>query len=463
MLVWLRREGAQAGECSRTPAAEANWQPCPRPSRTSPPPPVSPPTCARRTPRCAPDRRARRGLAARARGAGSGRGELPVAARRGAARPGRIDESIATLERVLASAPGFRRRARGSGARLPPRRPCRGGARRSAAGAREAPHHHRAWLAYGDVLVDLGQYGDARIAFERARLTDPERARDRGGDRGAGRRRAQARRGALPRDPAAGPESRGGAVRSGGAVARRRRAARCRAAAASCAEAVGAPAAAYRGLGPALLALGRLEEAEAAARHLLQIEPENPQTWVTMAAVATRLMRQEEALEAYQRAARLKPDELRLRMSIGHVQKTLGRRADSEASYKAALQMDPGSARRTGASRTSRTTPSAMPRSRPCSSRWREGVGKRPTRRSCISRSARRSSSAGATREAFAHYARATRCGDASAVRHRRLRAPQRAHPRVLQRRVLRGPRAAAATRAPRRSSSSGCRARVRR
>jgi tetratricopeptide (TPR) repeat protein len=98
---------------------------------------------------------------------------------------------------------------------------------------------------------------------------------------------------------------------------------------------------AWRGLGAALLALGRLEEADAAARHAAQIEPDNPQTWVTIAAVSTRLMRQEQALEAYQRAASLKPAEVRLRMSMGHVQKTLGRRADSEASYKAALSLDP--------------------------------------------------------------------------------------------------------------------------
>jgi tetratricopeptide (TPR) repeat protein len=95
-------------------------------------------------------------------------------------------------------------------------------------------------------------------------------------------------------------------------------------------------------LGPALLALGRLKEADAGARHLLKIEPENPQTWITIAAVAARLLRQEEALEAYEQAARFKPQEVRLRMSIGHVHKTLGRRPESEAAYKAALEMDPG-------------------------------------------------------------------------------------------------------------------------
>jgi tetratricopeptide (TPR) repeat protein len=98
---------------------------------------------------------------------------------------------------------------------------------------------------------------------------------------------------------------------------------------------------AWRGLGPALLALGRLDEARAAARRLVKIEPENPQSWITIAAVATRLMRQEEALEAYEEAARLQPQEVRLRLSIGHIHKTLGRRSESEAAYKAVLAMDP--------------------------------------------------------------------------------------------------------------------------
>src|SRR2546430_8793737 len=40
----------------------------------------------------------------------------------------------------------------------------------------------------------------------------------------------------------------------------------------------------FRSLGPALLALGRIEEADAAARHLLKMEPENPQSWITIAA-----------------------------------------------------------------------------------------------------------------------------------------------------------------------------------
>jgi tetratricopeptide (TPR) repeat protein len=101
---------------------------------------------------------------------------------------------------------------------------------------------------------------------------------------------------------------------------------------------------AYRGLGPVLLALGRAEEADAAARHLQKIEPENPQTWIILAAVASRFMRQEQALEAYERAAQYQPGDVRLRMSIGHVRKSLGRRAESEASYKEVLAADPGNA-----------------------------------------------------------------------------------------------------------------------
>src|SRR4029077_7898744 len=91
----------------------------------------------------------------------------------------------------------------------------------------------------------------------------------------------------------------------------------------------------------ALAALGRLEEADTAARHLVEIDPQNPQSWITIASVSTRLWRTEQALEAYERAAQLQPKEARLQMSIGHVYKTLGRRDDSEAAYKAALALDP--------------------------------------------------------------------------------------------------------------------------
>ncbi len=254
----------------------------------------------------------------------------------------KVTDSIATLERALAAAPDF------ANARVDLARACRqeGHADRARAEVRRVlqvtPHHHRAWLAYGDALVDLGKCEEARVAFERARLTDPQRARIEeataalvAGDR----KRAEAIfREILQSDPS-------------------HVAALCGLAAVSLAADVPADAErllrhalrqsahlplAWRGLGPALVALGRLEEADAAARHAAKIEPNNPQAWLTIASVATRLIRPEAALEAYERAARLTPPEARLQLSMGHVLKTLGRRKQSESAYKAALAIDPG-------------------------------------------------------------------------------------------------------------------------
>jgi tetratricopeptide (TPR) repeat protein len=254
----------------------------------------------------------------------------------------KIPESIATLEALLTRVPDMAR------ARVDLARAYRSDGR--AARAREEvrrvlekiPHHHLAWLAYGDVLVDLGQYADARLAFERARLTDPQRAL------------VEEATAALVADDRKTSER---VFRSILQEDASHVAALCGLAALSLAADKGNDSErllrhalkqsahhplVWRGLCQALTALGRLGEAEAAARRLIKIEPKNPQSWITIATVSTRLLRQEQALEAYEQAARLQPDEVRLRMSIGHVQKTLGRRADSEASYKAALAMDPG-------------------------------------------------------------------------------------------------------------------------
>ena len=254
----------------------------------------------------------------------------------------RSAEAIALLERALGQAPAFAE-ARVDLARAYTRagRPeeARAEVRRV---LEKSPHHHRAWLAYGDALVELGQCGDAGIAFERARLTEPERPRVEEATRALladDRRRAEELfRAILQRDASHVAGLCGLAALSLAADVPQdaerllRHALR---------QSTHVPLA-YRGLGPALLALGRVEEAHAAARHLLKIEPKNPQSWVTVASVAVRFMRHEEALEAYEQAARYKPDELRIRMSIGHVQKTLGRRADSEASYQQVLTADPG-------------------------------------------------------------------------------------------------------------------------
>jgi cytochrome c-type biogenesis protein CcmH/NrfG len=206
------------------------------------------------------------------------------------------------------------------------------------------PRNHRGWLAYGDVLVDLGQFDDARIAFERARATDPERqligeattallANDR-------RKSEEIFRQILQRDPSHVAALVGLAAASLLADTPRDAERLLRHA---------QKQSAYlplilRGLGPTLVRLGRVAEADEAARRLLRIEPDNPQSWITLASIATRNLRAEDALEAYQQAARLQPAEVGLRMSIGHTQKTLGRRTQSEASYREALRIDPGHA-----------------------------------------------------------------------------------------------------------------------
>ena len=256
----------------------------------------------------------------------------------------KIPESITTLERVLSRVPEFaharvdlarayRRDGRASQAREEVRRVLE-----------KMPHHNLAWLAYGDALVDLEQYADARVAFERARLSDPQR------------QHVEEATAALVADDRKTSERIFRKILQEDAS---HVAALCGLAAVSLAADVPNDAErllrhalkqsehnplTLRGLGQALMALGRLQEADAAARRLVKIEPENPQSWITIASVATRLMRQEEALEAYEQAARLKPQEVRLRMSIGHIYKTLGRRHESETAYKAALAMDPGMA-----------------------------------------------------------------------------------------------------------------------
>ncbi len=257
---------------------------------------------------------------------------------------GKITESIGTLERVLAGAADFanarvdlarayRRNGRPAEARTQVRRVLE-----------EMPQHHRAWLAYGDVLVELGQYQDALVAFERARLTDPQRARIEAAAAALAadeRKKSEDLFRAILQDDPSHVAALCGLAAVSLIADRPQDAERLLRHAQKQSEYVPL---AYRGLAPALIALGRLKEADAITAHLAKIEPDSPQTWVTIAGVATRLMRQERALEAYERAALLKPDEVGLRMSAGHAQKTLGRRADSEASYKAALRMDPGRA-----------------------------------------------------------------------------------------------------------------------
>jgi tetratricopeptide (TPR) repeat protein len=255
---------------------------------------------------------------------------------------GRLSESIAVLRDVLVLAPEL------ADARVDLARASRRDGR--AAEAREevrhvlrtAPNHHRAWLAYGDVLVDLERVADANVAFNRALLTDPHRASIERATAlmGAGDRKGSEMlfRAVLQTDASHVPALCGLAALSLAADVPADAIRLLRHALTQCQH---IPLV-WRGLAPALMAAGRLDEADEAARHLLKIEPDSPQSWIARAAVSARLLRQEEALHAYERAAELMPREVRLRMSIGHILKTLGRRAESEAAYKETLRMEPG-------------------------------------------------------------------------------------------------------------------------
>ncbi|HEY3850074.1 MAG TPA: tetratricopeptide repeat protein, partial [Steroidobacteraceae bacterium] len=89
----------------------------------------------------------------------------------------KVQPALEILERTVAAAPQF------WPARTDLARALRAAGRREEARAalrqvvEAAPNLDTAWLAYGDVLVDLEKYPDARFAYERARLTDPHRAR----------------------------------------------------------------------------------------------------------------------------------------------------------------------------------------------------------------------------------------------------------------------------------------------
>ena len=257
----------------------------------------------------------RRAHAARTRSTVSAGAEHPVAARRCAARPGPGRGEHRGAGAAAGEGAGVRQRPRGAGTRLSRARAAAAGARAGAGGARSAmPHHHLAWLAYGDALVDLGQYADAVTAYERARLTDPQRAAHRGGDRRTGGRGPQGLPRSIFRQILQANPSHVAAL--------------CGLAAVSLAadkphdaerllrhalEQSRAPAAGPARAGPGAGGPGQAERMpRGSARSLLKIEPENPQTWITLGGVATRLMRQEEALEAYEHAARLTPNEVRL-------------------------------------------------------------------------------------------------------------------------------------------------------
>ncbi|MGA2188750.1 MAG: sulfotransferase [Steroidobacteraceae bacterium] len=250
-------------------------------------------------------------------------------------------QAIEVLERAVAAAPGF------AHARVDLARAYRADGRLQAARGElrrvleEAPGLDLAWLAYGDVLVDLEKYPDAKYAYEQARLTDPHRPRI---EEATAALVAEQRKKAelIFRDILKADASHVAALcglaavsltvsRGGDALRLLRHALK---------QSAHLPLT-WRGICQTMVDLGRLPEAEAAVRRLLKIESENPKNWVLLGTVCTRLMRQPDALVAFEEAARLNPGEVRLRLSIGHLHKTLGRRGPCETAYKACLELDP--------------------------------------------------------------------------------------------------------------------------
>jgi tetratricopeptide (TPR) repeat protein len=254
---------------------------------------------------------------------------------------GKIEDANATLERAVASAPQFWA-ARTDLARA-----------RRAAGAFEvareelrrvvaaAPALEAAWLAYGDVLVDLEKYPDAKLAYERARLADPYRARI---EEATAALVAEDRKSAedIFREILKTDASHVGALCGLAAVslAASKPADGLRLLRHALKQSAHLPLS-WRGLCRTFAELGRLPEAEGAIRRLLKIEAENPKNWVLLATVYTRMMRQSEALVAFEEAERLNPGEVRLALSIGHLHKTLGHRRKCEEAYKTCLKLDP--------------------------------------------------------------------------------------------------------------------------
>ncbi len=254
---------------------------------------------------------------------------------------GKLAPALEILEQVIAEAPAF------CHARVDLARACRQDGRLEAASAQlqrvleEKPSLEPAWLAYGDVLVDLGKLADARLAFERARLLDPQRRRIEeataalaDGDY----RSAEGMFREILKIDASHLAALAGlaavAIRAGNTQDAERllRHARNR-----CAH----HPLVQRAQGHALLAAERLTAAEETFRELLQLEPENPQNWAALGSVLIRRLRQQEALSAYEEAARLNPRHAGFRLAIGHVNKTLGRRAQCEEAYRECLRLDP--------------------------------------------------------------------------------------------------------------------------
>jgi tetratricopeptide (TPR) repeat protein len=249
-------------------------------------------------------------------------------------------EALDALERLLVEAPEFLQ------ARIDLARACRKVQRADRAYTelrrvlRQDPSLHLAWLALGDVLVDLRGYADARQAFRRAYATDPGSDCLTRGYAAFGRGESmEAER--LFREIIEADASHVGALcglaaiyRGAGLLIEAERlllhALR---------QTEHSPLV-WRGMAQTLVEAGRLTEAEAAVRRALLVEPDSARCWVSLATISGRMHRPEAALAAYREAERVDPNHPLVHLSIGHVLKTLGRRAECEQAYHECIARD---------------------------------------------------------------------------------------------------------------------------
>lgn len=254
---------------------------------------------------------------------------------------GRGPDALEVLESVVAAAPDFLH------ARVDLARAYRQDGRLEAARAllrqvvQEKPSVESAWLAYGDVLVDLEKFADAGFAFEQARRLDPHRARIEQATAALTAGDFRSAEGIF-REVLKSDASHIGALT--GLAAAALHASNTRDAERLLTHARRRSAhhpLIHRAWGHTMLAAGRLSEAEQTFREVLRLEPDNPQNWAALGSVYIRLLRQEDALAAYEQAARLNPAQAAFRLAVGHVNKTLGRRAQCEDAYRQCLRLAP--------------------------------------------------------------------------------------------------------------------------
>jgi len=251
--------------------------------------------------------------------------------------------AVETLERAVAAAPDCWQ------SRTDLARAYRQAGRTDAAYAelrhvlKSAPSLGPAWLAFGDVLVDMEKYADARVAFRRAQSVDPRalrlaKAREFLGS-GNLTDAESAFRNMLKEDASHVGALCGLAAVSlkAGAIVDSERLLRH-----ALTQTAHSPLV-WRMLGQTLLEAGRLLEAEAAVRRALLVEPKSAQAWIALASINARLMRPEAALAAYRESERLDPNQRLVHLSIGHVLKTLGRRAECERAYQECIAHEPAS------------------------------------------------------------------------------------------------------------------------